>query len=179
MILGADLVQQLSKRYVHSPSDIFPVLPHRAKFNWFRALPTIRLGDSDSRDPSIYEGKYQVTRRDFSHRLVEWVARAIGVALRRPEVATCDLLAECLILVDPPISHPDSAVRDKPGFPFLGSCPANEDTPYALSLKCSTDTNAVNPAVLCGREFLLKIQPALWLRVIGLPEFLFVRSELG
>jgi hypothetical protein len=59
MILGADLVQQLSKRYVHSPSDIFPVLPHRTKLNWFRALPTIGLGDSDSRNPSIYEGKYQ------------------------------------------------------------------------------------------------------------------------
>ena len=118
MILGTDLVNQVSKRCVHSPSDIFPVLTYRTKFNWFRALPTIGLGDSDGRNTSVYEGKYQVTRRDFSHRLVEWIARAIGVALRRPEVATRDLLAECLILVDPPISHPDSAVRDKPGFPF-------------------------------------------------------------
>src|ERR1700739_2446286 len=92
MILGADLVQQLSKRFVRSPPDIFPVRPDRAKLNWFRALPAIGLGDSDSDNPSIYEGKYQVSRRDFSHRLVEWIARAIGVALRRPEVATCDLL---------------------------------------------------------------------------------------
>src|SRR6266478_10249785 len=118
MIFGTDPVQQLGKRYVHSPSHIFPVLPNRAKLNWFRALPTIGLGDSDSGNPSIYKGKYQVSRRDFSHRLIEWIAGASGVALRRPEVATSDLLAECLILVDPPISHPDSAVRDKPGFPF-------------------------------------------------------------
>src|SRR5205807_7685929 len=107
----ADLVQQFSKRCFNSPSDILPVLPHRTKLNWFRALPKIGLGDSDGDNPSIYEGKYQVSRRDFSHRLVEWIARAIGVALRRPEVATRDLMAECLILIDPPISHPDSAVR--------------------------------------------------------------------
>ena len=53
-------------------------------------------------------------------RLVEWIARAVGVALRILEVATRDRLAECLILVDAPISHSDFAVRNKPGFAFLG-----------------------------------------------------------
>jgi len=39
--------------------------------------------------------------------------------------------------------------------------PASEDTPYALSPKNGTDTNTVNPAVSCGREFLPRIRPAL------------------
>ena len=46
-----------------------------------------------------------------------------------------------------PVPSQASAVRDRPGFPFWALCPANEDTPYALSLKNSTDANAVHP---CG-----------------------------
>ena len=110
MILGADFIQKLGIRDVDSPADIFPVLTRRAKLNGFRALPAIRLGDSNSGDSGVYEGKDHVPRRDFPHRLVKWVACAVGVALRRPEVAPGDLLVECLILVDPPISHPDSAL---------------------------------------------------------------------
>lgn len=41
------------------------------------------------------------SRMDF----VEGIPRAIGVALGRPEVASLDLLAGCLVLVDPPILH--------------------------------------------------------------------------
>jgi len=71
---------------------------------------------AQSRNPcSIYKGKYQISRRDFSHGFVEGIARTVGVSLRRPEIAARDALVECLILIDPPISHSDSAARDMPG----------------------------------------------------------------
>jgi hypothetical protein len=74
---------------------------------------------------------------DFAHRFVERIARTVSFALRRPQIATCDLLAECLILVDPPISHPDSAVREKPGIPFSGHAARDKDTLYDLGLVAS------------------------------------------
>src|SRR5205814_1689544 len=52
--------------------------------------------------------KHHITRRNFPHGFIEMIPRTVGVALGRPEVASSDFMAGCLILVDPPISHSGS-----------------------------------------------------------------------
>jgi hypothetical protein len=52
--------------------------------------------------------------RDAEFFLLTSGRRVQPTDLRRPEIAARDLLAECLILVYPPIAHPDSTTRDQP-----------------------------------------------------------------
>jgi len=69
-----------------------------------------------------------------------WIASAVGITLRRPEKTARDLLAECLILVYPPIAHPDSTPRDQPD----SSChsrSARKNTPYIRCGNVSTPAN--------------------------------------
>src|ERR1700680_1928345 len=99
MILRTDCVQESGKRYIHSPSDVFPVPAHGAELSWLRALPAIGLGDSKCDDSSIHKGKNRVPWRDLSHGFIKWIASAVGITLRRPKITARDLLAECLILV--------------------------------------------------------------------------------
>src|ERR1700680_3894472 len=99
MILRTDFVQESCKRYIHSPSDVFPVLAPRAELRWFRAFPAIGLGDSNCDDSSIHKGKNQVPWRDLSHGFIKRIASAVGITLRRPKITARDLLAECLTLI--------------------------------------------------------------------------------
>ena len=88
-------------------SQFWPAEPNSVGL--VRALPTVGLSDADSGDSGIHERKDQVTGRYLSHRLVEGIASAVSVALRRPKIAARDFLTECLVLIDPPVPHSDSA----------------------------------------------------------------------
>ena len=52
-----------------------------------------------------YEREDGVPGRDLPHRLVERVAGAVGVALGLPQVFAGRLVAERLVLIDPPAAH--------------------------------------------------------------------------
>ena len=106
MIFRADLIEESDEGNVYAPADVFPVLASRTKFSWLRALPAIRFGDAKSDDSGIDERKGQITGRNLAHRLIEGIASPVSIALRRPKVATRNLLARCLILIDPPVSQP-------------------------------------------------------------------------
>ncbi len=47
----------------------------------------------------------QVARRDLSHEVVVRVARLVGLAFGRPQVAPTKFVAERLVLVHPPVPH--------------------------------------------------------------------------
>jgi len=75
-ILPYDLVRILFSNLVIDAFTRHPTFPSSAlqdQTQLVSGTPTIGLGDSDSDHPNIYEGKYQVSRRNFSHRLVEWI----------------------------------------------------------------------------------------------------------
>jgi len=50
-------------------------------------------------------------RRDLAHEFVEGIAVTVLVALRGPQIAALNLLAESLVLIHPPIAHSYSLVR--------------------------------------------------------------------
>ena len=116
VILGADFVEQGNKQGIHSPADVLPILPRRTKLSWLGTLPAVGLGDTDGRDSCIYKRKDQISWCNLPHRLIEGIPPTIGVAFWRPQIAPGNLMAEGLILVDPPISHDESAPRSAGDF---------------------------------------------------------------
>src|ERR1700739_5109867 len=87
------------------PADLAPVGPGGTEFLRLRALPAIPADDAERRDARVEEREDDVTGCNLAHELVERIAVAVLVALRGPEITALGLLAEGLVLVDPPIAH--------------------------------------------------------------------------
>src|SRR4029078_12207528 len=105
VVLWTNLVGKLSELYFHSPANAFPVLASTSKLQRFRAFPCVRLNDADRQYPRVREREDQVARRRLTHRFIERITGAIGIALGRPQVTACDFLAVGLVLVHPPVAH--------------------------------------------------------------------------
>ena len=87
VILRPDLVGKLCKLDLHPPANAFPVLASTSELQRFRAFPCVRLNDADSQYPRVHEREDQVARRHLTHQLIERIAGAVGVALRRPQIS--------------------------------------------------------------------------------------------
>lgn len=105
MVFGADLVQKGRERNRHSPADILPIFTGGAKLGRLWALPAVGLCYSNGGDAGVDEREDQVAGRDLAHGLIKRVPGEVGTALGRPEVAAGNLMAECLVLIDPPKAH--------------------------------------------------------------------------
>jgi hypothetical protein len=105
MVLRADAVGEGGEVHPHPPADFPPVQSNATEFSGPGALVAKGCGCADRNNPSIHEGKDDVARCDFSHELIERILGSIGIAFRGPEVTAIYLLPECLVLVDPPITH--------------------------------------------------------------------------
>src|SRR6266576_6070169 len=119
MVFRPYLISKLGEVYFHFPADVFPVLASISELFWLRAFPTIGLCNSHGEDSGVSEGEDQITRRDFTHGLVERISRPVGVPFGRPEVTALNLVAVCLILVNPPISHPKPQAELTSVRPFI------------------------------------------------------------
>lgn len=89
----------------HPPPYCFPIHSNFAEFHRLRTFVATRRHDANCDDSSIYEGKDEVSRCNLSHEFIERITGVVRIALRRPEVATGDLLPICLVLVYPPVAH--------------------------------------------------------------------------
>jgi hypothetical protein len=95
-------------RICHAPRVPTPPRPSRhvsRQFLRFRALPAITTDDAERRDARVEEREDDVARCNLAHEFVERIAVAVLVTLWGPQITALDLLAEGLILVDPPIAH--------------------------------------------------------------------------
>lgn len=99
----------------HHPDEIVSVTPG--------ALPAIGLGNSNREDASVHEGENEVARRNFTHRFVEGISRLVCIAFWRPEIAALNFMAVSLVLINPPITHPQQpavrALMNEPSHTFL------------------------------------------------------------
>lgn len=107
MILGSYLIRKLREIDLYLPSDVFPVLAGISEFLRFWAFPAIRLSSPDRKNSSIHERENQITGRDLTNRFIKRISRTICVPFGRPEIAASYLVAICLVLVHPPITHSD------------------------------------------------------------------------
>ena len=105
VIRRSDLVHEDLETNVDLPADQAPVRPGGAKLRRLRALVSVRSRNADRPDARAFEGKDEISGRNFAHELVERIARAVLTSLRGPEVSARRLLGEGLILVDPPVPH--------------------------------------------------------------------------
>src|SRR5580765_4219748 len=87
--------------YPNPPANGLPVQTHLTKFSRLRALIAVGLSGTNRDAPRIDEGENYITRRDLPHRFIEGISCPIGISLGRPEVATADLLPECLVCAIP------------------------------------------------------------------------------
>src|SRR5271166_6457232 len=112
VILGTDGVVEPPPPDAGPPTDLAPVHAGRAEFLRLRALPAIATDDAERGNACVAEREDDVSGRDLAHKFVEGIAVTVLVALGRPQIAALNLLAERLILVDPPIAHLSSGRCD-------------------------------------------------------------------
>src|SRR6185312_6183759 len=105
VILGTDRIGKTLLANAHPPADLAPVRAGGAEFLRLRALSAIAADDAEGSNARVAEREDDVAGRDLPHELVEGIPVSVLVALWRPEVPALDLLAEGLILIDPPIAH--------------------------------------------------------------------------
>src|SRR5277367_5538864 len=122
MVFRPYLVSKLGEVRLHFPTDVLPVLTGPPEFLRLWTFPAIRFSYPDGKNSGLPEREDQIAGRDLAHRLVIRIARAVGVALGRPQITTFDFVAVCLVLVDPPITHkPFSSLDSKDGQAYLQS----------------------------------------------------------
>jgi len=103
MIGGADLMDRVDVAHVDLPTDIIPIGPRRTELGGFGTFVGVGLRYSNAADACLLKRQDKIAWRDFAHEFVEGVARAIGLALGRPDVSAGPLLAPSLILIYPPV----------------------------------------------------------------------------
>src|ERR1700691_4958539 len=136
MVLWANGIHESLPAHAAPPADLTPVRAGGPEFLRLRALAAIAAHDAERGDACVAEGEDDVSGRDLTHELVEGIAVAVLVALGRPEIAALDLLAEGLVLVDPPISHSTWSLRSRPARPKTRGRPARLTPPSHASSAC-------------------------------------------
>ena len=66
------------------------------------AFEAVGLRDTHGQDLGADEREDDIADGNFAHALVVVIPRVVGLALRRPAVPSRNLVAVCLVLVDPP-----------------------------------------------------------------------------
>ena len=70
-----------------SPTSFVPSCPSKrlwSELGWLRGFVAVGAGDSNGADVGALEGEDQVAPGRLAQRLIEWIAHAICVSLRRP-----------------------------------------------------------------------------------------------
>lgn len=101
MVLRTNLVQKRNEVDPHSPSYCLPVQANSPKFGGLGTLIAIGCNRPNSDDTSVHERENEVSRCYLSHEFIKGVSCSVGIALRRPEITTFDLLPICLVLIYP------------------------------------------------------------------------------
>jgi hypothetical protein len=113
------------------PAERAPIGPRRSKLRRLRGAHCEICDHPHAPDLAGRIGQHNVTWRGEPHIVIEPTSRAAGLGHRRPEIAASPLLAGCLLMIDPPISHvPPATSRLIRGVPAVHR--AGEGWPRAL-----------------------------------------------
>jgi hypothetical protein len=105
VVFGANLVFEINKVDADPPTNCFPIQADFPEFGRFGTFIAIGRYDPKCDYPGIDKREDEVSRRYLPHEFIKRVSCAVGIALRRPEIAARDLLPICLVLVYPPVAH--------------------------------------------------------------------------
>ena len=100
-----NLLHQRSEPNLDTPANLVPVSTSTSELDGLGCLVTESLHNANGSDQSVAVAEYDIAGSGDAHVLIELVIASVRSPLGRPKVTARCLLAERLILVNPPVAH--------------------------------------------------------------------------